>query len=85
MGVLEAQEEHVPERILRYKPLGFLGVIRSFFATCVGGQITTLTELSLSTCGCKKFACDVLGDHVSTCTDHSGSKKTHGGTFDSSR
>ncbi len=28
MGVLETQEEHVPERILRYKPLGFLGVIR---------------------------------------------------------
>ena len=25
----------------------------------------------------QKVACDVLGDHVSTCTDHSGAKKAH--------
>jgi hypothetical protein len=50
MGALESQEEDSPKRILWYKPLGFLGVIRphrrhevwsaslwqSFFATCVG-------------------------------------------------
>ena len=83
--------EMVPRRILWYKPLGFLGVIRphrrdeawsaslwqSFFATCVGAQIPALAELPLSACGCKKFACDVLGDHVSTCTAHSGAKKAH--------
>jgi hypothetical protein len=30
-----------------------------------------------STCGCKKFVFDALGDHVSTCTAHSGVKKAH--------
>ena len=91
MGVLESQEEDVPKRILWYKPMGFLGVIRphhrdedwsvslcqSFFVTCVGSHIPTLTELPLSVCGFKKFTLDVLGDHVSTCTTHSGAKKTH--------
>jgi hypothetical protein len=33
--------------------------------------------LPLSACGCKKFAIDALGDHVSTCTAHSGAKKAH--------
>ena len=31
----------------------------------------------LSACGCKKFAIDALGDHVSTCTAHSVAKKAH--------
>jgi hypothetical protein len=31
----------------------------------------------LSACGCKKFALDALGDHVSTCTVHSGAKEDH--------
>ena len=34
-------------------------------------------ELPHSACGCKKSALDVFDDHVSTCTVHSGSKKTH--------
>jgi len=34
-------------------------------------------KLSLSGCGCKKIALDVLGDHVSTCTAHSRAKKAH--------
>ena len=34
-------------------------------------------ELPLSACGYKKFVIDVLGDHVSTCTAHSGAKKAH--------
>ncbi len=29
------------------------------------------------TCGCKKFQLDPLSDHLNTCTDHSGDKKTH--------
>ncbi len=33
--------------------------------------------LPLSTCGCKKFQIDSLGDHVSTGTAHSGDKKVH--------
>ena len=36
-----------------------------------------LVELPLSACGGRKFTCDVLGDHVSTCTVHSGAKKAH--------
>ena len=67
MGALEWD---APKRILWYKPLGFLGVIRphrrdeawsasllqSFFATCVGANIRALAELPLSACGCRKFA-----------------------------
>ncbi len=34
-------------------------------------------DLPLSACGCKKFTIDSLGDHVSTCTTHSGTKKSH--------
>ena len=30
MGALEPQEEDAPKRILWYKPLGFLGVIRPY-------------------------------------------------------
>ena len=35
--------------------------------------------MSLSTCGCKKIKprIDALGDHVSTCTVHSGAKKSY--------
>ena len=36
----------------------------------------------LSVCGYRKFAVDVLGDHVSTCTDHSGDKKAHDWTVE---
>ena len=49
MGALESQEEDAPKRVLWYKPLGFLGVIRPHrrdeawsvslcqsFATCGG-------------------------------------------------
>ena len=36
-----------------------------------------LTEVSHSDCGCRKFSCVVLGDHVITCTAHSGVKKAH--------
>jgi hypothetical protein len=39
-------------------------------------------ELPLSACGCKKFALDVLGDHVSTWTAHSGAKKAHDWAFE---
>jgi hypothetical protein len=28
-------------------------------------------------CGCRKFQLDTLGDHLCTCTPHSGAKKAH--------
>ncbi len=37
-----------------------------------------MTENPLSTCGYRKFQLDPLGEHLNTCTTHSGSKKTHG-------
>jgi hypothetical protein len=33
--------------------------------------------LSFSSCDCRKFQLDPLGDHLNTCTAHSGDKKTH--------
>jgi hypothetical protein len=39
---------------------------QTFFTACVGAKIPALAELPLSACGCKKFAIDALGDHVST-------------------
>ena len=50
---------------------------QTFFAACVGAKIPALAELPLSACGSKKFALDALGDHVSTCTAHSGAKTAH--------
>jgi hypothetical protein len=50
---------------------------QTFFALCVGAHIAAIAQLPPSACGCKKFALDALGDHVSTCTAHSGAKKAH--------
>jgi hypothetical protein len=36
----------------------------------------------LATCGCRKFQLDPLGDHLETCTVHSGAKKAHDWTVD---
>jgi hypothetical protein len=44
---------------------------------CPWVQIPVITEKSLVTCGCRKFQLDVMGDHVCTCTVHSGAKKAH--------
>ena len=43
----------------------------------MGAQIPVITEKPLTTCGCRKFQIDPLGDHLSTCTAHSGAKKAH--------
>ncbi len=43
----------------------------------MGAQIPTIAEKPLATCGCRKFQLDPLGDHLNTCTTHSGAKKTH--------
>ena len=43
----------------------------------MGAQIAMLTEKPFVSCRCKKFKVDALGDHLSTCTTHSGAKKAH--------
>jgi hypothetical protein len=52
-----------------------------FFASCVGANkqknIPALTGVPLSTSGWRKFQIDTIGDHLYTCTVHSGVKKTH--------
>ncbi len=36
-----------------------------------------IAEKPLAVCGCRKFRVDALGDHLCTCTAHSGAKKAH--------
>jgi hypothetical protein len=84
-------EGGVPKRILFFKPMSWLGKIRThrrdeswsaslwqtFFSTSMGAQIPAIAEKPLTTCGCRKFQLDPLGDHLNTCTAHSGAKKAH--------
>jgi hypothetical protein len=91
MEGLESQEEDTPERILFFKPMSWLGKIRThrrdeswsaslwqtFSSTSMGAQIPAITEKPLATCGSRKFQLDPLGDHLNTCTAHSGAKKAH--------
>jgi hypothetical protein len=91
MTGLESQEEDSPKRILFFKPMRWLGQIRphrrdeswsaslwqTFFSTYMGAQIPAIAEKPLATCGCRKFQLDPLGDHLNTCTAHSGAKKAH--------
>jgi hypothetical protein len=48
----------------------------------VGAQIPVIAEKPLAVCGCRKFGIDALGDHLCTCTAHSGAKKAHDGVVD---
>ena len=91
MENLQSQDEDAPRRVLWYKPMTWLGQIRShhrdeewspefcqtFFVSCVGANIPVLTELPLSVCGCRKFNFDPPWDHLSSCTTHSRAKKDH--------
>jgi hypothetical protein len=43
----------------------------------MGTQIPVIVEKPLPDCGCRKFQVDTLGDHLCTCTTHSGVKKSH--------
>jgi len=43
----------------------------------MGAQIPVIAEKPLAVCGCRKFKIDALGDHLCTCTAHSGAKKAH--------
>ncbi len=40
-------------------------------------QIPVIAEKPLAVCGCRKFQVDALGDHLCTCSAHSGAKKAH--------
>jgi hypothetical protein len=51
--------------------------IHTIFSTSMDAQIPMFVEKPLVSCGCKKFKVDSLGDHLSTCTSHSGPKKVH--------
>jgi hypothetical protein len=91
MTGLESQEEDDPKCILFFKPMSWLGQIRShrrdetwsaslcqtFFSTSMDAQIPVIVEKPLATCGCRKFQLDPLGDHLNSCTSHSGAKKAH--------
>jgi hypothetical protein len=55
---------------------------QTFFSTSMGAQIPVIAEKPLAVCGCRKFKIDALGDHLCTCTAHSGAKKTHDWTVD---
>ena len=91
MTGLESQEEDVPSRNLGFKTVGWLGKIRShrrdeswsaslcqtFLPTSVGAYIPLLVEEPFSVYGSRKFQIDTLGDHLCTCTSHSGAKKSH--------
>ena len=80
-----------PKLILFFKPMSWLGQIRphrrdeawsaslwqTFFAMTMGAQIPVIAEKPLAACGCRKFQLDVMGDHLCTCTAHSGVKKDH--------
>ncbi len=91
---LESQEEDAPKRILFFKPMSWqirshrrdetlsAGLWQTFFSTSMGAQIPVIAEKPLATCGCRKFQLDSLGDHLYTCTAHSGAKKAHDWTVD---
>jgi hypothetical protein len=91
MADLESQEEDGPKDVLFYKSMSWLGQIRphrhdeswstslcqTFFSTSMGAQIPVIVEKPLPVSGYRKFKIDALGDHLCTCTDHSGAKKAH--------
>jgi hypothetical protein len=43
----------------------------------MGSQIPVIVDKPLTTCGSRKFQLDEMGDHLCTCTSHSGVKKAH--------
>ncbi len=51
--------------------------MQTFFSTSMGAQIPVIAEKPLAACGCRKFQIEPLGDHLNTCTAHSGVKKAH--------
>ena len=72
MADLESQEEDDPKRLLFFKPMSWLGQIRThrrdeswsaslsqtFVSTSMGAQIPAIAEKPLATCGGRKFQLD---------------------------
>jgi hypothetical protein len=91
MAGIESQEEDAPKRLLFFEPMNWLGQIRphrrdeawsaslwqTFCAMTMGAQIPVIAEKPLAACGCRKFQLDAMGNHLCTCTAHSGAKKAH--------
>ena len=86
MAGLESQEEDAPKCVLFFKPMSCLGQIsphrrdETWSATLHSFPlpwIPVIPENPLAVCGSRKFRVDTLGDHLCTCTAHSGDKKTH--------
>jgi hypothetical protein len=50
---------------------------RRFSPRLWGTKIPVIPEKPLPVCGSRKFKVETLGDHLCTCTTHSGPKKTH--------
>ena len=50
---------------------------QTFFTTSIGFPVPLITALPSVTCGCRRFALDSFGDHVSACESHSGALKAH--------
>jgi hypothetical protein len=75
MGGVESQEEDAPRRVLFFKPMSWLGQIKThlrdeswsaglwktFFPTSMGDQIPVIEEKPLAVSGCRKFQVDTLG------------------------
>ncbi len=69
MTGLESEEEDTSKHVLFFKPMSWLGQIRShrrneswstslwqtFFSTSMGAPIPVIVEKSLPICGCRKF------------------------------
>jgi hypothetical protein len=76
MTDLDSQEEDAPKLVLFFKPISWLGQMRThrrdeswsaslcqtFFSTSMGAQIPVIAEKTLVACGCRKFQIDALGD-----------------------
>jgi hypothetical protein len=77
MTGLESQEEDAPKRILFRDETWSDSLWQTFFSTSMVDQIPVIAEKPLATCGYRKFQLDPLGDHLNTCTTHSGVKKAH--------
>jgi hypothetical protein len=91
MTGFESQEEDVPPRVLFYKPMSWLGQVRShhrdeswpatlwqtFFSVSLDDPIPVIAKKPFAVCGWRKFQIDTLDDHLGTCTTHSGVKKAH--------
>ena len=76
MAGLESQEEDAPKRLLFFKPMSWLGQIRPHRRDESWSASLWQTFFSTSM-GYRKFQLDPLGDHLNTCTAHSGAKKAH--------